>query len=239
MTLIFVPAGLRKALVTLGLSIPLSVLYVSFMRQVHWWRLSPKQMGSVGLPVLALVILLGVLVTRYRMLGCWLTLLCGATWTIMSCLATLRLHNSTLGFFSIFLGGAFTGYYFWLKMELGKSFLTPFMKWYQGLPSPLPGLDCELAEGSELKRFRVNRIDREGAFIYSTAPQGLDKLPPTGEWVFVFRSQKIRCHAQVVTELVRGQKKCGYGLQFKGMSADARKVLGDFIETLKGEGYVS
>lgn len=164
---------------------------------------------------------------------------CGFVWTVISGLAAIRLHSSALGFFTVFLGAFFVFYYFWLRIELGRSYVAPHMSWYQGLPAPLPGLECELGSNTEKTLFRVNRIDREGAFIFSQKPAELESLSDQNELIFVFRNKRIRCSGQAVSALVRGSKRRGYGLQFKGMSADARKILGDFIETLKGEGYVS
>jgi hypothetical protein len=45
----------------------------------------------------------------------------------------------------------------------------------------------------------------------------------------------IQCDAETITLLSGGR---GIGLRFKALKPDVKKDLGDFVEKLRGEGYV-
>ena len=61
------------------------------------------------------------------------------------------------------------------------------------------------------------------------------KSGQAAELVFKFRERQIKCQGVPVRSFGTG---VGVGLQFSKVLPDARKDLGDFVELLRGEGYV-
>ena len=118
----------------------------------------------------------------------------------------------------------------WLKMELGRSFLSSGTTWYQSLPRPLPTLKCQTSG----REFKVSRFDRDGAFIFDREPFTA-AVPKKMELTFVLNNKTIQCEAEPMTLLSGGR---GIGLRFKNLKPDIKKDLGDFVEKLRGEGYV-
>jgi hypothetical protein len=107
-----------------------------------------------------------------------------------------------------------------------------------------PGLMCELTNSSESEKsqppqkLRVARIDQDGVFLMSE-PGGIFRLrrDQEAEMMFSYREKRILCRGQAVSVLDPDEAVAA-GFQFGGMSADAEKELGDFVETLRGEGHV-
>jgi hypothetical protein len=124
---------------------------------------------------------------------------------------------------------------------MGRSFFDPQLRWYQGLPRPIPGLKCRLPGASPKSDFRVSRLDGDGAFIY-VETEGTLKFSdlPESEMIFSFRDRQVRCRGVPVRSLAKGAGfagEAGAGFQFRGMPPDSRKELGDFVEILRGEGH--
>jgi hypothetical protein len=157
-----------------------------------------------------------------------------ALWILISFWMALRIGVTSLAFFGLGL------LFFWglvlalTHRELRRSFLDPRISWYQGLPQPISGVKCRIGDDE----FRVGRLDREGVFIFrerAFGPAGKEKQTPLH---FQFRDKEVACSGSPIRALIRQGKTYGIGLRFAGMTPDARKKLGDFVETLKGEGYV-
>ena len=164
-------------------------------------------------------------------------------WILFALVETFRLHSASLAFYAIFMALFLVACWSWLGVELKRSFFDPRMSWYEGLPRPIPGLTCEIVGEKEAAVFRVCRIDREGAFVFHAADASASRaqtpvLAPR-ELVFAFRDREVRCSAVPVRAFSRAEGFRGLGFQFDRMSPDACKRLGDFVELLKGEGYVS
>lgn len=238
MQVISAPAGLKAAVSALTLSLPLSALQIVLMRQAPWWRLPYARIGFACLPAFLICLVVAALLMRGRELGFYFGAASSAVWVFGVGLSAIRLHNISLGFFTLFLGLYLFLLLVWIRIELGRSFFDPKMRWYQGLPSPVPGLECELADPAQAgSAFRVSRLDREGAFIFRDSPDPLPKK--VRQLVFSFRDHQIRCQGIVIRSFQHRGGQEGLGFQFTGMTPDARKTLGDFVETLKGEGYVT
>jgi hypothetical protein len=166
----------------------------------------------------------------------WLSASFGAIWVLLSSWMAVRTSNAALGFFVAFLTLYFILTLSWIRREIGRSFVDPGIRWYEGLPRPIPGLDCQLVRGAHGETYRVSRLDRDGAFIFRKgSPSELDLESEKGELVFSFKGQSVRCTGSLVSLLDRGD---GAGFQFKAIPADRRKELGDFVERLRGEGHV-
>ena len=171
---------------------------------------------------------LGFWMASGKRIGLVLTGLFGLLWSLLSAWVSYRNGNPGLAFFTLFLCLFWVLIYFFLRLEMGRSFLDPGLKWYQGMPTPIPGLVCQSI-------FKVSRIDEDGAFIFSTDQSKIEHSQQLQEIVLAFRGREIKCSGKTIS-LLRGQT--GLGFQFSGMSADGRKELGDFVEMLRGEGYV-
>jgi hypothetical protein len=157
---------------------------------------------------------------------------------------TFRFNNTTLGVFTLCLGGLLLSYLAWLRLELGRSFLDPYIHWYEGLPRPVPGLECQVLTEGARAEYRVARLDREGVFVFrdnSKLEQKRAKYDKAQnqELLISFRDRHVRCVGIPIRVMDRMGTECGIGFQFQDMSSDAQKTLGDFVEALKGEGYVS
>lgn len=242
MQVISVPQGLKAAVAALALSMPLCALQVILMKQAPWWKLPYARIGMTCLPALILFAVLAAMLLRGRMSGFYLALASGVAWFASTASTAVRLHNVSLGFFSVFLGLFLLLFFTWLKSELGKSFFDPKLRWYEGLPRSIPGLSCEIVGYEPREVYRVSRLDRDGAFLFrERAVEGLTGAArrSENELVFSFRDREIQCSGVPIRFLSRSGAKCGVGFQFKKMSPDMQKALGDFVETLKGEGYVS
>ena len=88
---------------------------------------------------------------------------------------------------------------------------------------------------------KVSRIDDQGAFVFAGGATGIFRLRrrAQAEMIFSYRDQAIKCRGIPIRSLEeRSGSAVAIGFQFRGMSPDARKELGDFVETLRGEGHV-
>ncbi|MDR3605931.1 MAG: hypothetical protein P4M08_00960 [Oligoflexia bacterium] len=224
---------LRIAAACSVFAVPFSVLGVWLARAdagtvVRW---ASKETIIPGVSALVMALIVGALILKGRKLGVYIFL---ATSVIAILTGTLRafvFHDVALGLYLILSSALAVGWSLWTLNELERSFFDPRLRWFQGLPKPIPGIECEIGD----HRVRVSRLDREGAFVYSDRDRVPDNI---GQISFVFRDRRINCHGVAVRTLDRVRPRSGVGIQFREMSADSRKVLGDFVESLKGEGYV-
>ena len=165
--------------------------------------------------------------------GLTLTGLFGLLWSLLSAWVSYRNGNPGLAFYTLFLCFFWLSIYLFLQLEMSRSFLDSGLKWYQGMPTPIPGLIClHSPKESELK---VSRMDEDGVFVFSRENRKIDCALELREIILAFRGREIKCSGKTIS-LLRGS--LGLGFQFCGMSADKRKELGDFVEMLRGEGYV-
>ena len=105
------------------------------------------------------------------------------------------------------------------------------MKWFQGAPSLIPRLSCSVKGHG----YGVSRLDKDGLFVFADEKvYGENFLKGELEIELNFRKKKAPAKGQVIRVLGQGH---GYGIKFEGMSSDQWKELGDFVETIKGEGY--
>jgi hypothetical protein len=126
---------------------------------------------------------------------------------------------------------------------MDRAFFNPKLKWYQGLPKPIPGLKCVVRHGDHERELRVGRIGADGAFLFSNGAVLTDLIDwklrhrsrVKTELNFIFRNRQVHCQGLPVRVLEGNQ---GAGFQFCGMTPDTLKEMGDFIEVLRGEGYV-
>jgi hypothetical protein len=236
MTVLSVPGRLRVATLVLLLSIPLAALQTVIATRAPWWRLPYKSMGVWAIAVAMICIPLGGWLAYGKRWAYGLTAMFAFFWLVLSAWIALRLRYPTLGFFALFLLVYFGVLLLWLRSEIGRSFFDPQLPWYQGAPKPMPGLRCQLLL-SEKRTIdvKVGRLDAEGVFIFADTGVPALRARQKVEIEFTLRDRTVRCHGYPMRALIGG---LGFGLQFRKLSPDLRKELGDFVESLKGEGYV-
>lgn len=242
MVVISVPIRLRLAVSALLLVVPLIAIEVLIASRASWWNLPYRKMGTWAAIFALISVPLSVWISSGKKWAYALAVAISTIWVFLSAWAAIRLRYPPLGFFTIFL--LFFGFLelLWLKSEMERSFFDPQMAWYQGLPKPIPGLQCKLLSGEKTLDLRVSRIDQDGVFVFSSSDGGKSPSPLLTflekkklEMIFNFRDRQITC--QGVPTLAIG-KGTGAGIQFRWVSADLRKDIGDFVEILRGEGYV-
>ncbi|MCM2322306.1 MAG: hypothetical protein NDJ90_03485 [Oligoflexia bacterium] len=244
MRIVSVPFTLNLARTVFLLSAPWAAAEVLIASRAPWWRLPYSGMASWAGVALVVTGGLGAAMVRGRRWAWNASVAVATIWTLLSGWLAIRTRLPSLGYFTIFLAIFLIYTLLWLRHEMGRSYLDPRVRWYHGLPRPIPGLVCELAPPKEgpAVRFQVARVDREGAIVFSGKREGaMDQVLRAAvtargaELVFRYRTDELRCPARPTLLFERGT---GAGFCFKDLGPDARKNLGDFIETLRGEGYV-
>jgi len=237
MRIIFSPASLRAAASLLLLSIPLAGIQVMLGTRALWWRPPVREIAVACGVALLLSATITVALTRGRRVAWSVAATLASLWVVGSFVIAARESYTVLGYFTILLAGFFYVTLNWIRFELSRSYLDPRQAWYQGLPDGIAGLTCRVGAGGEESDFRVCRIDSEGAYVFSAAAgtAAPDTPEKPVELAFRFRDHEIRCRGAARARLAAG---AGTGFQFVDLSPDLRKEIGDFVEMLRGEGYV-
>lgn len=232
MTVISVPARLKWAAFFLFWSIPLAAAEVL--------TISRNAFGSLNAPVAfaagsSVLLAFGLLRARAWALPATAAIL--LVWCVCSAWMAVRMRIPALGFFTIFLSVGAGTLFASCKRELGRSFFDPMLSWFEGGPRAIPGVSCGVKAADFESDCLVCRVDGEGVFLFAPANGLLPKLPGAkAELEFRFRERQVRCTGRMMRIFARGVR--GAGFQFRELTPDTRKELGDFIEILRGEGYV-
>ena len=239
MRVIAVPTRLRWALAFLACSIPLAFYETLSITGNLPWR--SKSFLVLGWGIGTALVFIGVaacIVRGFRWSPTLLTVW-GATWVLTSTSYAVRMQNYSVAFFTLFLALYWFFARTWIRTEMRRSFFDPRMAWYHGLPRPIPGLECEIADATSLQ---VGRLDEDGAFVFTPSEERARALEA---WLnskagqtglrFRFMEKYVDCSGFAVTRLPGG---AGAGVQFSGMTPDGRKDLSDFVEGLRGGGHV-
>jgi hypothetical protein len=241
-----VPWRLRFAVSSLFFSVLWIALEVIIVNRSGWWNLPWLAMGYWAFSFLLICVPLVTWLLGANRWAYYLTLVLSVTWVLVSGVLAYRMTSTAMGFFVLSLGAYLFGILSWLRFELSRSFFNPQVTWYQGLPKPIPGLKCKLVAGSQSTEVRVSYMDREGVFVFSSdilknfslsLNQFLSQKKPRKnlELVFQYRDSKMSCEGTPTLLMERG---AGVGIRFRNLSPDLQKEIGDFIERLRGEGYV-
>ncbi|MGE0614294.1 MAG: hypothetical protein AB7P04_01525 [Bacteriovoracia bacterium] len=240
MKVLSVPARLKTLMVIALIALPLAALETIIVSRSPWlsppWRSLQIWTLSAAF-ILAPLLMLVASGRRWALRALGLT---GAIWCLLSFWLSIRTQNFWLSLFSIGLVVFWSMVWLALKHEMGRSFFDPGMKWFQGVPQAIPYLECEMGGSA----FRVSRLDRDGTFVFR--PEGAPNVPGRTakpekkvSLTFRFRAHAVECKGRTVTALESGRDRSrGYGIRFAEMNLDGEKRLGDFIELLRGEGYV-
>jgi hypothetical protein len=239
MKVISTPTKLRVVTAMMALWIPIAALEVIIISRAPWWNLPWQaiQLWTVAATLLCVPLALSILAGKRWSL--YLTGILGALWCVLSGWIALRNENPSLGFFTLLLILLWLIHLLWIHHEMGRSYLDPHLPWFQGLPQAISGLECELNPGAENSaRLRASRLDLDGVFAFSgqneTAMPALNGSK-FSDLIFRFKDREVRCRGKIISALSGNQ---GFGFQFMELAPDARKELGDFIEMMRGEGYV-
>ncbi len=235
------PARLRAAGLLFLLTAPLIALQLAIALRVSVLAISPRVISIWTACAFALSLVPAVTLFRGRPSALNLSTASLGVWVLLSLVASFVFHSPALGFFALFLAAGSSALLVWVRMQAKEAFFDPGLKWYQRLPKPIPGLSCVARpEGSEARgEFKVSRLSPAGAFIFSDRPN-LEPLAASSGAVdleFKFRDRWLKCTGLPVVEIDRGGG-AGWGVRFSPISPDLRKNLGDFIEQIRGEGYV-
>lgn len=240
--MITVPLRLKTAASTLLLCAPLVAIEVIIATRSPIWRLPYRGMGYWSLSYFLVSVLLIFGLFRAQKWAFPTTAVFFSGWLIASVWVALATHHPLLGFYSIFLLAFFTLELTWLHTELSRSFIDPELHWYQGLPKGIPGLSCSLDAGGRPLHLKVSRMDQDGVFLYAT-PKDQDSTllldillqHKQVELTLCFEQNEVTCKGAPIVTIADG---AGAGIQFLTHSADLRKNIGDFVEILRGQGYV-
>jgi hypothetical protein len=250
MVVITIPTRLRWAVLALLIAIPLISVEVAIVARAPIWKLPYQNISYWALTFTLITIPLMVWITAAKK---WALNLCGAfagLWILASSWMAFHMGYPQLVFFTLVLFLFFSGVLLALKHEMSRSFFDPELAWYQGMPKPIPGLRCQLSlvdKGKDKSKDRsvdldVCRLDQDGAFLFCPAQdsESLSLLPdlltqPRLGMIFYFRDRQVECQGAPILAL---NQRTGAGIQFLGASDDLGKDMGDFVELLRGEGYV-
>lgn len=244
MVVISVPTRLRLIALALLIPIPLICLEVSIVARVPIWQLPYRNIGYWALTFTLISVPLVVWITSAKKWALHLCTVLAGFWVLVSAWMTFHIGYPQLGFFTLFLFLFFTVLLLSLKYEIGRSFFDPELPWYQGMPKPIPGLKCQLFSLQKEKSLELDvcRLDQDGAFLFCSTKDGksVSLLPSLLAYrkvgmTFYFRDREVECQGVPVLSLGQGT---GAGIQFLGASDDLNKDIGDFVELLRGEGYV-
>lgn len=241
MRVILVPVRLRLVAAALFLCVPLAAFETVIVTRAPWWKLPYQSIAIWSASVFLIILPLSIRLMQGRSGAARVLEAFLGTWLVLNTWVAAHSRSPALGFFTLLLLGGFSAWVAWARYELGRSFFDPQMSWYQGLPRPLPGVSCRVAWSDRELDCRVSRLDRQGAFVFQSGARPSDpaltalRTDVRSELTFSFRERTVRCTGVPVRALTGDR---GAGFQFDGLAPDLKKQLGDFIEVLKGEGYV-
>jgi hypothetical protein len=233
MKVINAPSGLKSAATAVFLTVPIAAAQSVVMARAPWWALPLRSMEIGALWACGMSAVTWFFLLRGKWLFRWFLVGAGAVWVFFSAIAAIRTHNPGMGFFTIFIGVFFGLLSSWVKHEFGRSYFDPSMRWFEGAPKSIPALHCEVVSKTGKTSMKVSRLDEEGAFLFGNENP---VLGAKSELVFRFRDREIHCAGVPMLKYRRNTE--GVGFRFDGNTPDQNKELGDFIETLRGEGYV-
>jgi hypothetical protein len=235
MKVLSIPRGLRWAAAAVFLTVPIAASQSMVMARAPWWALPIRPMEVAALWACVCSVFISGFLLRGRRSFYWVLVGAGVLWLALSALAAVRTQNPGMGFFTIFLGVYFGLMTSWVKLEFERSFFDPNMHWFEGAPNSISSLSCEVVADEKKVPAKVSRLDEEGAFVFVEGT-GIPLSKSKSELVFRFRDREVRCFGRPMLIFKRNAE--GVGFRFDGNTPDQKKELGDFIEALRGEGYV-
>lgn len=243
MVIKYIPIRIKIAAAALFLSIPLVAIEVIISTRSPFWKLPYRSMLNWMGCFTLVCIPLYLLVVSARKWALKALIFFYAIWIGISTWYALQLGHPSLGFYTVFLLFFILVHGMWLQFETTRSFFDPGLAWYEGLPKPIPGVQCKLVSNDCECGLEVSKIDNDGAFLFAPAfgsgkeQEKVQNLISSKNLKLIlnFRDKQLECPGRV-TMCIR--QDYGLGFQFLGLTPDRVKDVSDFIEGLRGEGYV-
>ena len=127
----------------------------------------------------------------------------------------------------------------WIRIELGRPYFDPRMSWFTGLPRAIANVEASLSWGAKQQAqpagLKVARLGSEGVFLFT--PAEIQEVARALEVELSFRGRKVRVTGDVVRQFSHPGAGFGLGIRFGQCSPDLKKDLGDFISSIRSEGY--
>jgi hypothetical protein len=241
MLVVHAPKELRVVTGALGFVTLFAILQAFLAAKAAWWSL-PLSVVWTHLGVSAVLwISISILMIRGKSWALQILKWLFIAWNLSIFFIAVSQRNFILGIFLIALGAYCSLIYSLIRTEMNRSYFNPGLSWYQQMPQLISGLECEWVgrpnekETARKLKFRVSQLDEAGAFLYSGSENVSSSILPRGKAVFSHRGNQVECDGRIIRF---GKTENSIGIRFVEMSADVQKDLGDFVEYLRGEGYV-
>lgn len=239
MKLIQAPKGLLSAGASLFLVVPLSVVTAGVFSRHVWWDLPMKELAWVGwasLVVMAPLVWRMMMGRRGAFESVAVVLGLGCLFLVLSSLA---LRGTLQGVWTLTVMASLLLLMAWVRIELRRPYFDPRMGWFAGLPRAIANLEAVVMANPKSAepavRLKVARVGPEGVFVFTSAE--LQELSPVLEMELSFHGRKVRVSGDVVRQFYHPGAGCGFGVRFGQCSPDLKKDLGDFISSIRSEGY--
>ncbi len=237
MKILRVPLKLRLTTLMLMLAIPFVALQTIIAARAPWWDLPIKSIQIWAAAVGMISFPLAIWIAHGKKWAFRVTYVFATIWCLLSVMLAIHLGHFWLNVFVLFL------ILFWiivlskLKIEMERSYLDPNMAWYQGLPETIPGIVCEFKTPNKIYSARVSRFDEDGTFVvFSETVELSPRHKNQYELSFFSDEKKVQCQGKLIRALDQFK---GLGIQFVNLTPDQKKQAGDFVEWLRGKGYVA
>jgi len=248
MKVIRAPRALLASSAAVYLLVPVAVFTAGIFSSHVWWDLPIAELHAAGWIALAFVAPISWRLVMGRR-GAWHAL---ATGCILLCVGLLLraawIRGTLQGLWAVGVSAFCTALLAWIRQEQCRSYFDPQMPWYQGLPIAIPRLTAVVTSGvvPDGRELQVCRLNSEGLFAFSR----FGAIVPETQVELELRhgdpheERKTRIKGIVVRQFEgRSSKResgdWGLGIRFHPQEPDAKKELLDFLEVLRGEGYIN
>jgi hypothetical protein len=246
MKLVHAPRSLLLSSLAVFLFVPLAVITAGVFSRHVWWDLPIHELQTVGWIVLVLVAPVSWRLAMGRA-GTWITLAVVCSGTCLFLFFRALLAGGTIqALWSVVVAAVCVGVLGWTRFEQKKSYFDPKMNWFEGRPQAIPGLQVRILmnEGAPAV-LRVCRLDQDGLFAYSS--YGSIFPDSRVELELYLGDPHHERRARIKGDVVRQFEKrsvnrlsgdWGVGVRFHPQTPDETKDFRDFLEVLRGEGYI-
>jgi hypothetical protein len=248
MKVIRAPRTLLASSAAVYLLVPVAVVTAGVFSSHVWWDLPMADLLLAGWIALAFVAPISWRLVMGRR-GAWHALATGCALLCLGLLLRAAWIRGTLqGIWAVGVSAFCTGLVAWTRHEQRRSYFDPKMPWFQGLPIAIPRLTAVVTSGAHPagSELQVCRLNSEGMFAFSRS----GAIVPETEVELELRhgdpheERKTRIAGTVVRQFEgRSSKRdsgdWGVGIRFHSREPDAEKDLLDFLEVLRGEGYIN
>lgn len=212
--------------------VPTLVGEAYFATGAQWWNPPWSALRNVAMMGAAVWVLSAYLILNGRRWFIFPYSVMGLVWAGVTAYWTIRSGHLWAGIYFLIKTAVWIAHAYWIRLEMGRSYLDSLARWYQGRPKPISGLKCE-SDGVVL---RVCRFDRDGAFLFSEKGTGLIGKSQKQTLKFKYRNREFECSAKKICEDPRLNAA---GFSFTDLGLDQKKYLGDFFEVIQGDLYAN